>query len=516
MQAATDLPALGFRRFVLLFAALFAVSAVPVLICDTLPLFDYPNHLARMHILADLARSPELQRFYEIVWRPVPDLAMDAIVPTLAHVMPLDWAGKAFVLLTLLLLAGGAAALHRALFGVWSAWPCLAFLLLYSRILLWGFLNYLFGLGLGLCATALWIALRRQSPALRLAFGVPAALALFFAHLLAFGLYGVMVMGYEAGQLLQRPSARGRAAAGLALAGVTFVPALVILFTVTPGAIGGAVRYGHLARKLDLLFSVFDNYSRPFDVACFAVAALALIFLFWRRWVRLAPAISVPLALLALVYLAMPSQLATASGADHRIPLLLFLVLVAGSEWTAPRAAARRVFLAAALALFAARLGVVTAVWHDSDKVYASLLPALDQLPAGSRVAVAYPPEALNSEATPLAHFPTLAIVRRDAFVPTLFAFPTQQPVALRPAYRALADRLAPERLWAAVAAAAPPLDDGERAALRGYDYVAFVSRRPFVLAAQPGLEGVFAAPRFALYRVGPDATRLDGAERPR
>ena len=223
-----------------------------------------------------------------------------------------------------------------------------------------------------------------------------------------------------------------------------------------------------------------------------------------------------PLALLALVYLAMPSQLATASGADHRIPLLLFLVLVAGSEWTAPRAAARRVFLAAALALFAARLGVVTAVWHDSDKVYASLLPALDQLPAGSRVAVAYPPEALNSEATPLAHFPTLAIVRRDAFVPTLFAFPTQQPVALRPAYRALADRLAPERLWAAVAAAAPPLDDGERAALRGYDYVAFVSRRPFVLAAQPGLEGVFAAPRFALYRVGPDATRLDGAERPR
>src|SRR5229473_3208310 len=212
MQAATDLPALGLRRFVLLFAALFAAAAAPVLICDTLPLFDYPNHLARMHILADLARSPDLQRFYAIVWRPVPDLAMDAITPTLAHVMPLVWAGKAFVLLTLFLLVGGVAALHRTLFGVWSAWPCLAFLLLYSRILLWGFLNYLFGLGLGLCATALWIALRHQSPALRLAVGALAALALFFAHLLAFGLYGVMVMGYEAGQLLRRRSAPGGAA----------------------------------------------------------------------------------------------------------------------------------------------------------------------------------------------------------------------------------------------------------------------------------------------------------------
>jgi hypothetical protein len=516
MQAEIDLSALGARRFALLFAALFAVAAAPVLLCDTLPLFDYPNHLARMHILADLARSPDLQQFYAVVWRPVPDLAMDAIVPALAQIMPLAIAGKAFVLLTMLLLAGGAAALHRALFGRWSAWPCLAFLLLYSRILLWGFLNYLFGLGLALCAMAVWVALGRRSPALRLAIGALAALALFFSHLLAFGLYGVMVMGYEAGHWLRRPSAWRSGGAALILAGVSFVPALVILFAATPGAIDGAVRYGHFGRKLDLLFSVFDNYSRIFDVACFVLAALALIFLFWRRWVRLAPAMAVPLALLALVYLAMPSQLATASGADHRIPLLLGLVLLASSEWTAPRVKTRRFFLAAALALFVMRLGVVTAVWRDSDERYANLLGALDRLPAGSRVAVAYPPEAVNSEAMPLAHFPTLAIVRRDAFVPTLFAFPTQQPVALRPTYRALADRLPPERLWAGLVAANPPLDDSERAALHDYDYVIFVGRRPFLLAPRPALESTFTAARFTLARVVPEAARLDGADRPR
>src|SRR5260370_16094115 len=123
MQAATDLPALGLRRFVLLFAALFAAAAAPVLICDTLPLFDYPNHPAPMHILADLARPPDLQRFYAIAWRPVPDLAMDAITPTLAHVMPLVWAGKAVLLLTLFLLAGCVSALDRTLFRVWFTWP---------------------------------------------------------------------------------------------------------------------------------------------------------------------------------------------------------------------------------------------------------------------------------------------------------------------------------------------------------------------------------------------------------
>src|SRR5579864_4733949 len=199
MRAETDPPALGLRRFILLFAALFAAAAAPVLICDSLPLFDYPNHLARMHILVDWARSPELQRFYAIAWAPVPNLAMDVIVPGLAQLMPLAVAGKVFVLLTLLLLAGGAAALHRVLFGAWSAWPCLAFLLLYSRILLWGFLNYLFGLGLGLFAFALWIRLARRPALLRLGVGAALALALFFAHLLAWGLYGVLVAGHSAG-----------------------------------------------------------------------------------------------------------------------------------------------------------------------------------------------------------------------------------------------------------------------------------------------------------------------------
>src|SRR5689334_1083468 len=150
MAEPVDLSRLSFRRFALLFAGLFAVAAVPVLICDTLPLFDYPNHLARLHILVAWPDSAPLQRFYAVDWRPLPNLAMDFLVPLLAKAMPLAWAAKVFVLATLLLIAGGGAALHRALFAGWSAWPCLVFLLLYGRMLLWGFLNYLFGLGLGL------------------------------------------------------------------------------------------------------------------------------------------------------------------------------------------------------------------------------------------------------------------------------------------------------------------------------------------------------------------------------
>ena len=79
--------------------------------------------------------------------------------------MPLELAGKLFLVLTFALIAGGTLWLNRVATGRWRLWPLLAFLLLYDRILLWGFLNYLFGLGLAICGLALWLALE-DKPAL--------------------------------------------------------------------------------------------------------------------------------------------------------------------------------------------------------------------------------------------------------------------------------------------------------------------------------------------------------------
>src|SRR5579872_133355 len=155
-------------RFLLLFAGLFLLAAAPVLWCDTLPLFDYPNHLARMHILMEAPHRAALRTYYTIDWQPLPNLAMDVIVPALGRVMGLAAAGKVFVLITFLLITGGTAALHRVLLGRRSLWPLLAFLFLYNRILLWGFLNFLFGMGLSLVALAAWVALARAPRPLRL------------------------------------------------------------------------------------------------------------------------------------------------------------------------------------------------------------------------------------------------------------------------------------------------------------------------------------------------------------
>jgi len=492
---------LAFPRFAALFAALLSLASLPLWRGEMLPLLDYPNHLARMYLLAHLAQEPRLQQFYEVVWRPVPNLAMDAVVPTLSLLLPLALAGKLFVLATFFLITGGVAVLQRCLFGAWSVWSCLAFLLLYNRLLLWGFLGYLFGAGLALWAFAAWIALQRRGPATRVALGCLFAFLLYFAHLMALGVYGVVVLGYEAGLLLRHRPPITAALRALAVAGIPFLPPLALI-VLGSGAAEGSVLFAQPGRKFDLLFSVFDDYNRPFDVACFLLFLGGLSLCLVRRWVRLAPAMAAPLILLGLVYFAMPSQLFTAQGADRRLPLMLFLLLIAASFWSVPRPQLARSVLAGALLLFLLRLAVVTLSWQASGRIYAALLSGLDAVPLGSRIAVAFPEGAVNVEPTPLAHLPAIAIARRQAFVPTLFAYPTQQPVALRPDYRRLADRLPPDRLWAAFVTGTAPLDAPAKAALGDYDYVVFTDRLPFVLADGSGLTPQFATQRFQLYRV--------------
>jgi hypothetical protein len=249
-----------------------------------------------------------------------------------------------------------------------------------------------------------------------------------------------------------------------------------------------------------LFFEIFDNYNTPFDLASLALAIFALALAFWRRWIILHPAIAMPVGLLLLAYLTMPSLIATSAGADRKPPVMLALVLVAGSRWTAPTARSARAFMGVAFLLFMVRTGVVAAEWRQSDLAYAQLLPALDKVPIGSRIAITYP--QVKCGGTTLFHFPTLAVLRRDAFVPTLFANPTQQPIALRPQYRVLAGQLSPRRLWDALVKRTAPLNLAERAALADYDFIVFVGQRPFALPVEKGLSPLVTTPHFVLARI--------------
>ena len=333
LSARRDLTDLTAAQFALLFAACFLIAALPVLIVATPPLLDYPNHLARMHIEADYQRSPILQQFYALDWRPIPNLAVDLVVPPLARIMPLAWAGKAFLLMIFLLMTGGAAALHRVLFGRWSAWSLLAFLVLYNRILLWGFVNFLFGIGLLMVATASWIALRERTSWLRLSIGALFALALYLAHLFAFATYAFVILGYEVSRLHRRGRLISPGGFGeLCASGLQFIPVLILLaVTAAPGS-GGEIGWSRLVRKLDLLFNIVDNYYRWFDVTSFLLLVVLFVTAAFLRALTVSRAMVAPLLLLCVLQLAMPNRLFGGTGVDHRMPLVLALLLVGASS----------------------------------------------------------------------------------------------------------------------------------------------------------------------------------------
>ncbi len=108
----------GLRRAWWLVATVVAgVLLAPLLVVDVPPILDYPNHLARMVVLAAGARDPVLWRMYAPHWAIIPDLAIDLFMPPMLHVLPPYVAGRIALALVLLLPWMGMLAYHRALFG---------------------------------------------------------------------------------------------------------------------------------------------------------------------------------------------------------------------------------------------------------------------------------------------------------------------------------------------------------------------------------------------------------------
>src|SRR5215469_1328544 len=183
---------------VILAASLIVAGALllPLAFVSVPPFCDLYFHIARMVVLADPAAA-YVRDWYAPDWHFVPNLAMDAIVPLLARLMPVLTAVKLFVAATFLLLLFGTLALHYALYRQLSWLPLLAGLFVYNQIVFIGYFNYLFGLALALWAAALWFYLATSAPLLRLAAASLAAILLYAAHLFAVGLFGIVLLSGE-------------------------------------------------------------------------------------------------------------------------------------------------------------------------------------------------------------------------------------------------------------------------------------------------------------------------------
>ncbi len=499
----------GFRPAVLitLIVAFLTVALIPLFTCSPLPLADYPNHLARMYIITSLGHSPLLQRYYEIHWQLIPNLALDLVVPPLARFMPLEWAMLLFTGITLVSLVTGCFAVHRALFGRLSYAPFAVFLLLYNRQFLWGFLNYLFSLGLALLTFALWVALRRKPIGVRCGIFVILALMVFVSHLAGFGVLGVLIVGYEVHSFLQGKDCRALRNDLVAATIVLGLPAaLFLLFSPTRTRSTPSALWELRSRIIGLM-DAFNNYTLALDAATFLLVVTAIGVGLLLRKARLHSRMWLPLVSLALIYCVINPQLLGATGADRRLIPALFLVLACSLEWNVRE----RYFVAAIGLVFLVRTAVVIKNWSAANVIYSANVQVIDQIPRGVKVAAAvgelnFP--QLNNP--PVLHLPNMAVIRRQVLINSLFVYDGVQPLRFKPEYKGLFDTGIYSQLYEVDVRAHPngkgplitTLNPFERIHLTGFDYLLLVNKRYFGYPVPGSLRPVYSAADTVLYQV--------------
>jgi hypothetical protein len=418
-----------------------ALALAPVVVTRIPPLADYPNHLARMHVIATIGADPDLARYYEIHWQIIPNLIMDMIVPLLARVTDIYHAGQIFTVICVLIVATGVFALNRALYGGWPVIGLAALPLLYNHIFLVGLMNYWFGVGLALWATAAWVALRER----RSRFLVSAifAIGLFFCHIVTVGVYGLALLALELWRLRQRRAVPlGLRLADFAATGLPFLPIIALLLASPTWGLAGTNEWS-LSAKLDGLYYVVSAYA---DLADLALAAGLVAVLAWAAFLRklqVHPSAWILLGLGALVYLAMPTVTHTAYLVDQRLPIAIILTAIAFTRLQTPSRLTDGGIVLALLFLLAVRIVEVFVNWsalsREAVDVQASTRLITQR---GARVLVAQSEDTSDIDALDygLAHAGCLAIIERSALVADTFVFAGKQIMAVRPAYRRLAE----------------------------------------------------------------------------
>lgn len=437
--ASTEVGARERRVWTVVYAALLAASLGLVALVEIPAMVDYPNHLARMSILAR-AGTPEAHPLYEVAWTLSPNLAMDVLVPLAARVTDVETATRLFLVLSQALIVGGVYALERVVKGRAGIGVPLAILFLYAAPFARGFLNFQFGMGLALLAIAAWLA-HEGRPIRRALVHAFFVTALFAAHFFALGIYGFTIGVIEVWRLASRRITAAAFARTLGVMAAPAVAAVAVMLAAGGGGVEPVTRWGGEFKSMWIVRAM-SGYDAALSVAAAALLSGAALTV-WHRGVldRIGPAIPLAAAF-ALLYVAMPVYLLDTAFVDVRVIVAAVLILPAFlCIGRVPRPQRWGLGVCVAV-LTAAHLVVIARLWIAYDADYRALIEAFRQMPPQARVLAAHSGDAPDPPPDwkdyPIFHAPVLAVAYADAMVPTLFTYPGKQPVSVREPLRRL------------------------------------------------------------------------------
>jgi hypothetical protein len=420
------------------YAALLIVLAallIPIWTVTYPSMVDFPNHLTRCYILAHYYDNPVWQQRFIVVHGPIPDLAIEIVVLPLLRLLPLMVCGRLFLSLAALLYVAGCSEVGRAVTGKTNWLALIGAFTFYNSALLLGFVNYLFGLGVFLCAFAFWLRVRNAMTPWRFLFCCLLSITAFLAHLSSIALLGlacvtIALLDFIQDRKLPRLLVKVAWLASPAplIAGWLGSSALHIANTPKSHEQAGTIAWGTLGGKLATLLWPVRSYRMAADIGL--VILLLVCALAMRKGCKVHRAAFAGL-LLSGLFLVTPGVIYTTSAADARyvIPAFLLLILPVEPHW----GRREKIALAVALAAMALHLGSITADWLTISRNNEQVLAMGDGLPQGARVYVFQPPVTLMTKRDrDYFHLIQFWTVSRGADISTLFTYPGQQPLLRR------------------------------------------------------------------------------------
>lgn len=423
-------------RYWLLLSAVFLLLVWPIWEVRYPSIVDYPDHLARVHILRHWNDEPVFQERYKIVPKPFPNLAIDLLGAYVFRWLDIYTAGKVILTLLVLLFCAGCHLLGRVIHGRPTWLAPLAALILYNSLFLYGFVNYEFGIAFFLLSLAAWLWYREQRSAGRFVLATLLATATYFSHLIGLGALGVSVAFLSVWDLAERKTRWKALALDLAI----LAPAVAIYASL--GSNRGdthTMEWPTLALKAKHAAAWLISYSDKLTVAYGLAVVVAVLIVLLTGRVRAKPSLLGLVILFWGMVIVFPAELFSGSDADARLAIpavvltLLVVTIDVGIKTDARLLRARTAFTIALVAL-GGRIVEIGYQWRAGDALTRQQLTLFEPVPKGRRILpmVCLAEDAVESKRERhILHAIEYTTIEKSLFFPQFISVVGQQPVTV-------------------------------------------------------------------------------------
>ena len=426
-----------FNSYYLLFIMLLLLQLCPIWLAAYPAMHDYPNHLARAHILHEYNDSESYQATYNRDGRLIPNLSMDLIVPALMNLVTVETSSKIFLSLVVLVFNLGIYYLGLTVNGRphWNVLPATFFT--YNFAFSYGFVNYMFGLGIFFITLGMWLRFRTTWTVERILLVSVFAISSYVCHLSSFMFFAISIACLTAIEVVKTKKLHSTHAIGMLPA---VLPTLAYLYYSLRIEQKAPLSWWHplLSKKITGLIYPFLSYNLLIDFFL-GTAFVFLIMLLWKK--RQSHILSRELILLSALFVVLyaiaPMSGAQSSYVDRRFLLPVPLFVLLGIRINILRPLGRSV-LTGLIVLSLVRMGEVWHYWSRIGQGVQEQVHMLDRLPDGARL---YPMVVHDQSSAQdwlwdmhfffSAHYAT---IYRHAFVPTIYAWKEAHPLNLRAA----------------------------------------------------------------------------------